>query len=239
MKGSMTIEHDIVAILDDPDHPEEPQSQLWDDLATWVFEEDDDGELVREIPSSDEMTADVADRLLDEAAIRVQGLKNGSDWASAARYFEAENVHGLSGPAARRAIAIGHRGPTAASRGSRAIETRPALPLDAVLAAARRVLGARNIEAAVNDAGIVELFVVVRSVAAPRGPDEIDLEKARAQGFHADEGDELLVQFHYLPADRGQAIDMHELGMASLFGIPSHAFDAMQRELASWFSREN
>ena len=109
LRRSMSIETEIGAILDSHDHPDESESQLWHDLARWVFAEDDDGERVREIPASYEMTDEVAETLLDEVASQVPGLETASDWASAARYFEAENNHGLKGPDARRAIALRKR----------------------------------------------------------------------------------------------------------------------------------
>jgi hypothetical protein len=60
----MTIGQEIVGILDHDhlaasDSPlDESESQLWRDLAARVFEPDDDGELVREITASYEMTGE-------------------------------------------------------------------------------------------------------------------------------------------------------------------------------------
>jgi hypothetical protein len=67
------------------------------DLGTWAFA---DG---RHIPASDEITPEEAERLLDDAAAHVTGLEGPAAWSAAARYFQAENFHGLEGPACRRA----------------------------------------------------------------------------------------------------------------------------------------
>jgi hypothetical protein len=113
-----------------------------------------------------------------------------------------------------------------------AAAARSAPTLDAALAAARRVLGDRTIEAMVNEAGVVELYLVVHAVTTPHGPDEIALDRIRAKGLEADEGDELLFPFYYLPDDAGMAADQRHTGLAALLDIPPGAFDAMQRELA-------
>lgn len=107
-------------------------------------------------------------------------------------------------------------------------------PVDAALAAAQKVLGTRTLEAIVNEAGVVELYVVVQPVAVPNGPDEIALDQARARGIEADDGDELLFPFYYLPDDEEKADDQQASGFAALLKIPYEAFDAMQRELAPW-----
>jgi hypothetical protein len=109
---------------------------------------------------------------------------------------------------------------------------RPAPSRDIAVAAAKRVLGDRTIEAIVNEVGIVELYLVVHAVTAPHGPDEISLAQIRAKGLEADEGDELLFPFYYLPEDDEMASDQQDSGLASLLDIPPDAFDAMQRELA-------
>ncbi|HEY4058635.1 MAG TPA: hypothetical protein VGM39_18610 [Kofleriaceae bacterium] len=94
---------DIAKILDEVISGEE-DGALWRDLAAWAFEEDDDGELVRDIPASDEITPAIATALLDEIGSKIAGLRTSAEWASAARYFQAENFHGLSAPAAMRAL---------------------------------------------------------------------------------------------------------------------------------------
>lgn len=119
--------------------------------------------------------------------------------------------------------------------GARRPSDPAAPPVDAALAAAHKVLGTRTLEAIVNEAGVVELYVVVQPVASPSGPDEIALEEAREQGIEADDGDELLFPFYYLPDDAEKADDQQATGFAALLKIPGDAFDAMQRELAPWF----
>jgi hypothetical protein len=233
----MTDEEEIVAILDGEGPNDEPESKLWADLYTWAFSQDP------EIPSSDEMTAAEAQRLLDKAAAEVEGLKTAEEWRSAARYFQAENFHGLERPACARAIALAkgcsHERETVdpTSSAPPAIEPgaadRPAPPLDAALDAAKKVLGSRAIEAVVNDVGVVELYLVVHAVTTPRDPDEIAIDQVRAKGLEADEGDELLFPFYYLRDDEEMASDQRRSGIATLLKIPSDAFDAMQRELAS------
>lgn len=90
----------VAAILDDYSDPDESDSKLWEDLATWAFSQDP------EIPPSDEITPTEVGRLLDDAATRVRGLKTAASWGSAARYFQAENFHGLEVPAAQRAASL-------------------------------------------------------------------------------------------------------------------------------------
>jgi hypothetical protein len=97
-------EDEVTAILDDEGSPDESGSQLWHDLSTWVFAHRDP-----EIPSSNEMTTPIAETLLEDAVAKVGGLQTAEDWRSAARYFQAENVHGLARPAARRALALAGR----------------------------------------------------------------------------------------------------------------------------------
>ena len=233
----MNEEEAIVAILDGEGPNSEPESKLWKDLAEWAFSQEP------EIPSSDEMTAADARRLLDEAAAEVEGLKTAEEWRSAARYFQAENFHGLERPACARAIALAKGGGReretvdTTSSARRAIEPRaadrPAPALDTVLAAAKKVLGSRTIETVVNDLGVVELYLVVRAVTAPRGPNEIGIDQVGAKGLEVDEGDELLFPFYYLPDDEEMASDQRHSGIATLLNIPSDAFDAMQRELTS------
>jgi hypothetical protein len=210
-------EEEITAILDEETSNDEPGSKLWADLCTWAFSQDP------EIPSSDEMTTAEAQQLLDKAANEVEGLETAEAWRSAARYFQAENFHGLSRPACARAIALDH---------GRARPKRPAPPLELVRDAAQRVLGARTIEVMVNDGGVVELFLVVKAVTAPRGPDEVAVDQVCAIGLEADVGDELLFPFYYLLADEDMASDQRASGIATLLGIPGDAFEAMQRELA-------
>ena len=77
------------------DAEKESESKLWADLATWAFSQDP------EIP--DEMTSATAESLLDKAGREVKGLRAVAAWKSAARYFEAENFHALTGPACMRA----------------------------------------------------------------------------------------------------------------------------------------
>lgn len=107
-------------------------------------------------------------------------------------------------------------------------------PVDAVLAAGHKALGTRTLEAIVNDAGVVELYVVVQPVASPSGPDEIALDQARAHGIEADDGDELLFPVYYLPDDEDKADDQQQSGFAALLEIPVEAFHEIQRELAPW-----
>jgi hypothetical protein len=108
---------------------------------------------------------------------------------------------------------------------------RSALSLDAVIAAATKVLGPRGIETIVNEVGVVEIYVVVRAVTAPREPGEIAIAEARARGVEADEGDELLFPVYYLPEDEPKAVAQQRSGIATLLDIRSGALDAIQREL--------
>lgn len=94
----MTTDERIDAMLQD-DSPEDAASGLWNVLSRWVFGHDP------EIPASDEMTPQLAEQLLDEAA-EVGGITTAAQWASAARYFTAENVHGLVVPACQRALRL-------------------------------------------------------------------------------------------------------------------------------------
>ena len=88
----------IVRILADYSDPDESESRLWRDLATWVFA----------CPRAlvDGVSEVAADKALDDAARRVKGLTTAAAWGSAARYFQAENFHDLEGPAAARAVAM-------------------------------------------------------------------------------------------------------------------------------------
>jgi len=76
----------------------ESNSKLWADLATWAWAQDP------EIPS--DMTSAAAESLLDKAGREVKGLRTVASWKSAARYFEAENFHALTGPACMRAMRL-------------------------------------------------------------------------------------------------------------------------------------
>jgi hypothetical protein len=76
----------------------ETSSPLWEALGEWAFADEQE-----DIPSASEMTAAEAERLLDDAAAHVPGLAGPEAWRSAARYFDAENFHGLTMPACRRA----------------------------------------------------------------------------------------------------------------------------------------
>ena len=119
---------------------------------------------------------------------------------------------------APQTIQTGEAGPSAPSR-------------DAIVAAAHEVLGPRAIEMIVNDVGVVELYLVVRAVTASPEPGEIAVARARAQGVEADDGDELLFPFYYLPEDESKAAAQQRSGIAAMLQIPSHSFEAMQREL--------
>ncbi|MES2642883.1 MAG: hypothetical protein V4850_25590 [Myxococcota bacterium] len=91
---------ELSACLDDDGSRGESGSPLWRDLANWAFAQ------VPEIPSSDVITHAQAEALLDAAAREVSGLETPEQWRSAARYFQAENFHGLEVPACRRAKRI-------------------------------------------------------------------------------------------------------------------------------------
>jgi hypothetical protein len=97
------MDDEVAAILDANVDGEET-TQLWTDLAKWAFAQPD-------IPSSDEMRLAIAKALLDKATAEVDGLQTAEQWASAARYFQAENFHGLTRPACIRAIKLRLRPP--------------------------------------------------------------------------------------------------------------------------------
>jgi hypothetical protein len=90
--------NEIDRILSDYSDPKESESRLWRDLATWAFSRDP--EIPADIPRK------LVAQLLDDAAAQVKELKTATAWASAARYFQAENFHDLEGPAAARAVAL-------------------------------------------------------------------------------------------------------------------------------------
>jgi hypothetical protein len=94
----VTDEDEVNRILADYSDPKESESRLWRDLADWAFAQEP--KIPRDIPE------DAIKRLLDDAAACVKGLNTVAGWSSAARYFQAENVHDLEGPAADRAVAL-------------------------------------------------------------------------------------------------------------------------------------
>jgi hypothetical protein len=70
----------------------ENSSRLWRDLAKFAFAlPDEDTEPER------------AESVLDRAAQSVAGLDSEAAWASAGRYFQAENFHAFERPACARA----------------------------------------------------------------------------------------------------------------------------------------
>lgn len=78
----------------DADDDDESGSDLWRDLAEWAFSRPD---LCPPDPTDAQL-----ELLLDEAGQKVPGLITPAAWQSAARYFEAENLHSLEGPASCR-----------------------------------------------------------------------------------------------------------------------------------------
>ena len=94
----------------------ESSSKLWNDLATWAFAQ------IPEIPI--DLTPAAAEVLLDSAARKVKALRTATAWKSAARYFEAENFHALTGPACMRAKRLERKPTTRKATASRKTTTR-------------------------------------------------------------------------------------------------------------------
>ena len=70
----------------------EGASQLWKDLSKFAFA----------LPEED-TAPDRAEPGLDRAATSIAGLDSEAGWASAGRYFQAENFHSFERPACARA----------------------------------------------------------------------------------------------------------------------------------------
>jgi hypothetical protein len=99
MREDAERERYVDACLEDSASIEgENQSQLWDDLAKFAFALPDD-----------ETGPDSAEAVLDRAATRMAGLDSEAGWASAGRYFQAENFHSFERPACARAYALRQR----------------------------------------------------------------------------------------------------------------------------------
>lgn len=103
---------------------------------------------------------------------------------------------------------------------------------EALLAAARAVLGPRTLEVQRDEAtGLVELFVVVRAVSQPVSPDEVALTRLRASGIEAEAGDELLFPHYHRADDEPSWFAQCSSGVAALLGLPLGTYEALRRAL--------